>query len=120
MLQFPCKQQQCNPIIHYKGGILLHITGYPVDMTIKLCPSTSPITSTFTTELHVCKQQHSTPTGNYVIYLLQVTLNISNILVDMYMKLHRYRDFNGPITLMCSHVCKQFTLRVNNNKPHNI
>ena len=29
----------------------------------KLCPSTNPITSMFTTELHVCKQQH-TPTGN--------------------------------------------------------
>ena len=32
-----------------------------VDMTIKLCPSTNHITSTYTTELHVCKQQH-TPT----------------------------------------------------------
>ena len=34
-----------------------------VDMTIKLCPSTNPITSMFATELHVCKQHH-TPTAN--------------------------------------------------------
>ena len=34
-----------------------------VDMAIKLCASTNPITSMFTTELHVCKQQH-TPTAN--------------------------------------------------------
>ena len=30
-----------------------------VDVTIKLCPSTNPITTTYTTELHVCKQQHT-------------------------------------------------------------
>ena len=30
-----------------------------VDMTIKLCPSTNPITTTYTSELHVCKQQHT-------------------------------------------------------------
>ena len=59
-----CKQQQCTPIILYKGDILLHITGYPViDMIIKLGPSTNPITDMFTTELHVCKQQQ-TPTAN--------------------------------------------------------
>ena len=34
-----------------------------VDMTIKLGPSTNPITEMFATELHVCKQQQ-TPTVN--------------------------------------------------------
>ena len=34
-----------------------------VDMTIKLSPSTNPITNMCTTELHVCKQQQ-TPTAN--------------------------------------------------------
>ena len=33
------------------------------DMTLKLGPSTNPITDMFTTELNVCKQQH-TPTAN--------------------------------------------------------
>ena len=30
-----------------------------VDITFKLCPSTNPITATYTTVLHVCKQQHT-------------------------------------------------------------
>ena len=30
-----------------------------IDMTIKLGPSTNHITNLFTTELHVCKQQHN-------------------------------------------------------------
>ena len=34
-----------------------------VDMTTKLCPCANPITTTYTTELHVFKQQH-TPTAN--------------------------------------------------------
>ena len=34
-----------------------------IDMTIKLGPSTNPITSMYKTELHVCKQQQ-TPTAN--------------------------------------------------------
>ena len=34
-----------------------------IDMTIKLGPSTNHITNMFTTELHVCKQQH-TPIAN--------------------------------------------------------
>ena len=46
-----------------EGEILLHITGYPVDMTIKLGQSTNLITNMFSTELHVCKQQQ-TPTFN--------------------------------------------------------
>ena len=63
-------------------------------MTIKLGPSTNPITSMFTTELHVRKQQH-TPRANQNFH---VSLNISNTLVDMYMK---HVDFDGPT---CSHV----------------
>ena len=43
--------------------------GIPVvDMTIKLFPYTNQITSTYTTELHICKQQH-TPTANSVFYM---------------------------------------------------
>ena len=36
-------------------------------------------------------------------YLLHVSLNISNTLVDMYMKLHKHLGFNGP---KCTHVFK--------------
>ena len=59
------KQQQCLTVIHYKGEILLHnYNRIPiVEMAIKLCLSTNTIISMFTTELHVCKQQH-TPTAN--------------------------------------------------------
>ena len=64
-----------------------------IDMTIKLCPSTNPITSMFITELHVCKQQH---TPDFYMFL-----NMSNTLVDMYMKLHKHVDFDGQ---MCTHV----------------
>ena len=74
----PVNNNKATLIIHYKGEILLHITSSMVisitgnllflfaffgDMTIKLGPSTIPITKIFTTELHVCKQQH-TPTAN--------------------------------------------------------
>ena len=53
------KQQQCTPIIHYKGGDTFAYNRIPVvDTTIKLCPSTNPINKTYKTELHVCKQQH--------------------------------------------------------------
>ena len=62
-----CKQcsLQCTTIIHYKGDIIYIIYNLitEVDMTIKLCSTTNPTTSTFTTELYVCKQQH-TPTAN--------------------------------------------------------
>ena len=34
-----------------------------IDMAIKLGKCTNPITNMYTTELHVCKQQH-TPTAN--------------------------------------------------------
>ena len=37
------KQQQCTPIIHYKGEITLAYNRTPVvGMTIKLCPSANP------------------------------------------------------------------------------
>ena len=52
-----CKQQLCTLVIYCKGGIPV------IDITIKLGPSTNPITNMFETELHVCKQQH-TPTAN--------------------------------------------------------
>ena len=48
-----------------------------VDMTFKLDPSTNPITSMFTTELHICKQQH-TPTANQNMLLFSFfSLNCS-------------------------------------------
>ena len=56
-----CKQQ-CTPIIDYKGEIAYNRTPV-VDITIKLGPSTIPITNTFTTKLHICKQQQ-TSTAN--------------------------------------------------------
>ena len=67
-----------------------------IDMTIKLGQSTNSITNMYTTELHVCKQQRM-PTANC---LLHVSLNISNNLVGMYMKLHKhhtYIEFDGSI-----------------------
>ena len=66
-----------------------------VDMTFKLGPSINPITNMYTTELHICKQQHP-PTANKC--LLHVSLNISNTLVDMCMKLHKHLDIDGPIS----------------------
>ena len=54
------KKQQCTPVIHYKGEITLAYNRTPVvGMTIKVCPSANPFTTTYTTELHVCKQQHT-------------------------------------------------------------
>ena len=79
-----------------------------IDMTFKPGPSTINM---YTTELHVCKQQHM-PTANLKC-LLHASLNILNTLVDMYMKLHKHLDFDGPI---CTHVFKylqtmQFTCK---------
>ena len=37
----------------------------------------------------------------------------------MYIKLYKHLHFDGQCALMCSNVCKQFALCVNNNKPHN-
>ena len=50
---------------HYRGDIPLDIANRipVVDMNIKLCPSTLPITSMFTTEC-MCKQQQ---TSQYII-----------------------------------------------------
>ena len=60
----PVNNNKATPTINYKGEILLHITGYPmIDMTTKLGQSTDPITNMYTSELHVCKQQHM-PTAN--------------------------------------------------------
>ena len=63
-----CKQRtlrvnkKFTPIIYYKGEIFLY-NKYTVYMIVKLGPSSNTITKMFTTELHVCKQQH-TPTAN--------------------------------------------------------
>ena len=95
-MDFVCKQQQCTPIIHYKGEIYNRIS--VIDMTIKLGPSTNPITKIFRAELQLCKQQH-TPTAIKMCF--HVSLNISNTLVDLYMKLHKNVDFDG---LMCTHL----------------
>ena len=70
-------------------------------MTMKLDPRTNHITSMSTTELHVFEQQH-TPIAKLTC-LFHVSLNISNTIADMYIKLHKYLDFDGP---MCTHVFK--------------
>ena len=82
-----------------------------IDMTIKLDPNTNPITNMFITGLHVCKQQQ-TPTAKC---LFHVSLNISNTLVGMYMKLHKTYTLMAKCAPMCSNVCKQCSLHVNNN-----
>ena len=50
-----------------------------VDMTIKLCPSTNPITTTYTSELHVCKQQHTsfTSISRYLKYPIRYVYETS-------------------------------------------
>ena len=47
-----------------RGDTLVYYNKTPVvDVTTELCPSTNPITTMFTTELHIFKQQHI-PTAN--------------------------------------------------------
>ena len=78
-----------------------------VDMTIKLCPSTNPITIQ-----HI---QLSYMFVNNKIPILHVSLDISTTLVDMCIKLHKYLGFDGQ---KCTHVfnfCKQCSLGVNSN-----
>ena len=47
--------------------------------------------------------------------LFHVSLNISNTLVDVHTKFHKRKTLIAQCALMCSCVCTQFTLRVNNN-----
>ena len=47
------------PTLVIKGDTFAYNRIPVIDMTIKLCPSTNPITATYTTELHVCKQQYT-------------------------------------------------------------
>ena len=68
-----------------------------VDMTIKLCPSTNPITTSLQ---HI---QLSYIFVNNNIYFLHVSLDISNALVDMYMKFRKHLGFDGQ---KCTHVFK--------------
>ena len=62
---------------HYKGEILLHRRLPVIDNT---CPQLIEMS-------------------------FPVSLNISNALVDMYMKVHKNREFDDP---MCTHVFKCF------------
>ena len=84
-----CKQQQTSQYIHFKRDTLHNNRIMMVDMTIKLWPSTNPITTMFTVFVN----------NNLHPWLIC----ISNTLVDMYMKLHK-------------HLCN---IHVNNNNLHN-
>ena len=71
----------------------MHYNRIPiVDMTIKLCPSTNPITTTHATQLHVINNNIN---PQLIKISLHVSLNILNTLVDMYVKLHKHLDFDG-------------------------
>ena len=71
-----------------------------IDMTIKHGPNTNPITKMF-------KLSYMLVNNNIHPRLIKmsfhVSLNISNTLVDTYMKLHKNLDFDGP---MCTRVFK--------------
>ena len=54
-----CKQST----LRVNNNNALHNMIPVVDMTIKLCPSTNSITTTYRSELHVCKQQHTSFIG---------------------------------------------------------
>ena len=77
--------------MHSMGNTFAYNRIPVLDTTIKLGPSTKPITNMFKTELHVCKQQH-TPMANKMSFPC-----FSNTLVDMYMKLHKHLGFDGPM-----------------------
>ena len=55
-----------------------------IDMTIKLDQSTNPITNMYTTELHVCKQQHM-PTATTPVIDITFKLGLStNPITNIY------------------------------------
>ena len=67
-----------------------------IDMIIKLGPSTNPSQLSY---LFVNNNRHT----QLIKMVFHVFLNISNTLVDMYMKLHKHLHFDGP---MYTHVLK--------------
>ena len=81
-MMYPCIIVACKCTVVLLGVVKIHFVALlfdrciksiqvvvfsTVDMTIKLCPSTNCITNMHTTDLHVCKQQH-TPTANYTCF----------------------------------------------------
>ena len=66
----PVNNNKASPTIHLKGDTLHNYNRTPVlGITIKLAPSTNPITTMFTTPLHICKQQQ-TPTAKFAYFSL--------------------------------------------------